>query len=75
MSREGLLLELPDLVAAGVDHDLVVHGLAGQRRLRGVHGHGRNAVHVRLGDVLERHRDVELPHQDLPTHRHTHTDR
>ncbi len=74
MSGESLLLELPDLVAAGVDHDLVVHGLAGQRCLRGVHGHGRDAVHVRLGDVLERHRDVELPHQYLPAtpqqHRH-----
>lgn len=65
MAREGLLLELAHLLPARVDHDLVVHGLAGHRGLRGVQSDGRDAVHFGLCDVLQRHGDVELPHQHL----------
>ena len=65
VSCEGLLVQLAHLLARRVDHDLVVHALSRDEGAGGVRGHRGNAVHARVRNVLDRHGDVELPHEDF----------
>mmetsp|Transcript_3799 Transcript_3799/g.10698 ORF Transcript_3799/g.10698 Transcript_3799/m.10698 type:complete len:204 (+) Transcript_3799:480-1091(+) len=65
VAAEELLIMLAELVVHAVDNDLVVQGLPEKPFLTGVHGHEGDGVHVRLGDVLDGHRDAVLPHEHL----------
>ena len=61
MPDEPLLPILAEPVRAGVDVDLVVAGLQRDGLVRRVRDRAREGEHVRLGDELDGHGDVDLP--------------
>lgn len=65
MARELFLAIHLEVAFAVVDHDLVVHRLACEVLLVGVHGGSGHSVHVRLADVLSHDGDAKLPHVHL----------
>ena len=65
MSGKALLPVRLKVPLAVIDDNFVVHALASEVFLVGMHRGVGNRVHVRLGDVFGDHRYTKLPNKDL----------
>lgn len=64
MASEDFLAVLPEAVGTGIDDDLVVRRLEGDRFVGGVGGGAGKRVHVRFCDSFDGNRNANLPGKD-----------